>query len=230
MKLENVNKIFLKDNEKLEIFKNLNVTFEKGKFYIILGSSGSGKSTLINILGLLDTFDSGKYIIENEEVTSTSNLAKIRLEHIGFIFQSHYLNPRLNVFDNIYIASLINSNIPRNLRKKRVKDMLELVELKNRDNHLPSEISGGEASRVCIARALINEPTFILADEPTGSLDYKNAQNIMQIFRKLVNNGKCVILVTHDLNNLKYGDIIYEIKNKKLIEVRKNDILKKYNK
>lgn len=230
MKLENVSKSFWKDNKKLEIFKNLNVTFEKGKFYIILGSSGSGKSTLINMLGLLDTIDSGKYTIENEEVDTTSNLAKIRLEHIGFIFQSHYLNPRLNVFDNVYIASLINPNISKNLRKKRVNEMLNLVDLFNRDNHMPSEISGGEASRVCIARALINEPTFILADEPTGSLDYKNAQNIMKIFRKLVDNGKCVILVTHDLNNLKYGDIIYEIKNKKLVEVRKNDILKKCNK
>lgn len=232
MYLENISKSFFKDNKTIKVLENLNAKFEKGKFYIILGASGAGKSTLINLLGLLDTFDNGKYMIEGTDTLklNDSELSKLRMKKIGMVFQDYFLNPRLNAFDNVYMAALINDEIKKENRNKAVEKVLSEVGLKERFKHYPDELSGGEQQRVCIARAIVNDPDYILADEPTGALDSENAKNIMNMFEKIVQKGKTVILVTHDLNNLKYGDVIYFLENKKLIEKSKNDIIKKYNK
>lgn len=232
MYLENISKSFFKDNKTIKVLENLNAKFEKGKFYIILGASGAGKSTLINLLGLLDTFDNGKYMIEGTDTLklNDSELSKLRMKKIGMVFQDYFLNPRLNAFDNVYMAALINDEIKKENRNKAVEKVLSEVGLKERFKHYPDELSGGEQQRVCIARAIVNDPDYILADEPTGALDSENAKKIMNMFEKIVQKGKTVILVTHDLNNLKYGDVIYFLENKKLIEKSKNDIIKKYNK
>ncbi len=213
IKLENINKSFIKKKEKINIFENLNIKFDLGKMYAIIGESGAGKSTLIKILGLLDVFESGNYYIDDKQVNnlSDSELSKIRMEKVGLIFQDYYLNPRLTAFENILIATFINPNINKDDREKKVNELLKRFNLLERANHYPDELSGGEQQRVCIARALINNPQYILADEPTGSLDSKNTNIVLDILNDLVKEGKCVILVTHDMNVAKSADLIYEL-------------------
>lgn len=214
MNLKNI----YKNYGDITIFNNLSVNFEKGKFYTIIGPSGCGKSTLINILGLLDTFQTGNYKIGNKDISKLNDkdLAKIRMENIGLIFQDYYLNPRLTAYENILIATLINPKIKKEDRQNVVDNYLKKLGLYERKNHFPKELSGGEAQRVCIARALVNEPDYILADEPTGSLDNENSKIIMDILKSLTKSNKCVIMVTHDMSLIKLSDITYKIENKKL--------------
>lgn len=215
IKLENLNKSFKKKNEKINIFENLNIEFNLGKMYAIIGESGAGKSTLIKILGLLDIYESGNYYIDDIKINNLDDsvLSKIRMEKIGLIFQDYYLNPRLTAYENVLIATFINPNISKNDREDKVNELLRRFHLENRANHYPDELSGGEQQRICIARALINNPQYILADEPTGSLDLKNAKIVIDILNELVKEGKCVILVTHDMNVAKSADAIYELKD-----------------
>ncbi len=215
IKLENLNKSFKKKNEKINIYEDLNIEFNLGKMYAIIGESGAGKSTLIKLLGLLDVYDSGNYYIDNIKINNLgdSELSKIRMEKIGLIFQDYYLNPRLTAYENILIATFINPDINKNDREIKVNELLRRFHLENRANHYPDELSGGEQQRICIARALINNPQYILADEPTGSLDSKNTEIVIDILNDLVKEGKCVILVTHDMNVAKSSDFIYELKN-----------------
>ena len=230
MELKNANKSFVKDKKKIIILKDVNIKFELGKIYIIIGESGAGKSTLINILGLLDKLDSGTILFNNKPILKMNDneMSNIRLKEIGMIFQDYYLNPRLSAKDNILIATLINKKIKPNNRNKLVETELEKFKLNERSNHYPHELSGGEQQRVCILRALINNPNYILADEPTGSLDPKNSNNVMNILKDLAKNGKCIIMVTHDYRNIKYADYVYTLKNGKLIEENKDAIYKKY--
>ena len=186
IKLENINKSFYKKKEEITIFKNMCFNFEPNKVYAIIGKSGSGKTTLIHILGLLDTFDSGIYSIDNTTIATLndSELSKIRKEKIGLIFQDYYLNPRLTARENVLIAAYLNTKISKDQREAKVREILKKLNLENRINHYPNELSGGEQQRVCIARALINNPKYILADEPTGALDNENSKIIME---KLLN-------------------------------------------
>ena len=196
LKLKDIYKKYeIKNNDNVIALDGITCTFEKGKFYVIVGCSGSGKSTLINILGLVDTFDDGKYMIDNVD---TQNLnedekANIRMKKFGFVFQKFFLNERLTACDNVIVPMLINKNIEVNKRKILAQDLLKSLGLENRINHKPNELSGGEQQRVAIARALVNDPDFIIADEPTGNLDKNNEKMVLDILKDLtVKNNKGV--------------------------------------
>ena len=176
MKLINVNKSYNTSYGKLQILKNISVSFEKGKFYAIMGRSGSGKSTLVNILGLLDNFDDGDYYLNDINVKQLNDKtkSKIRGLNIGFVFQSFYLNKNLTAYENIILPTYINDKMDDTKRKSRALNIMKKLEIIDRKEHKPSSLSGGEQQRVAIARALINNPDIIIADEPTGNLDSSN--------------------------------------------------------
>ena len=213
IELRKINKNYYKNGKQLKIFDNLYASFEPGKFYAIIGKSGAGKSTLINIIGLLDTFQNGEYLIDNKIIENYDdvNLSRIRMNKIGIIFQDYYLNPRLTAYENVLIATLINDRIKTNDRKKIITSYFKKLGIEDRMNHYPEELSGGEQQRVCIARALVNNPTYILADEPTGSLDPENVDIIINILKDLRDEGKCIIMVTHDMTLIDNADCVYNI-------------------
>lgn len=201
---------------------NLKIDYSKGGFYVIMGHSGSGKSTLIQILGMLDSLSYGDYIFDGKDVSKMSDLEKseIRTYKIGFVFQSFYLNQYLKAYENVIQPMMINKNINKNERKSKAYDLLKLVNLENRIQHFPKELSGGEQQRVAIARALANNPNIILADEPTGNLDENNEKIIFELLKKISNSGKCVIVVSHNPEIKKYADYLFEMTNGNLIEVK----------
>ena len=217
LEIKNLYKIYETKQEKIVAIDNANYKFEMGKLYAIMGHSGSGKTTLLNILGTLDKQTSGKYLINDTEISNFSEeqLSYIRMKKIGFIFQNYQLDHNLKAFENVMLPMYINNEIKRNERKIKSLKLLDFVGLKDRYNHYPKELSGGEQQRVAIARSLANEPNIIIADEPTGNLDEKNEKLIFEILNKLKNDGKCVIIVTHDKSILKYADnILYMSKGK----------------
>ncbi|MFL0247531.1 ABC transporter ATP-binding protein [Candidatus Clostridium stratigraminis] len=179
--------------------KNINLKIEKGEFTAIMGPSGSGKSTFMNILGCLDRFDSGKYILNGNEVTNLNDkeLAYIRNKEIGFVFQAFNLLPRMNILENVELP-MTYAGIPAKQRREKAMTALDKVGLSDRIKHRPNEISGGQKQRVAIARAIVNDPAVIMADEPTGNLDTKSSIEIMRIFQELNNEGATVIMVTHE--------------------------------
>lgn len=214
MKLVNVNKIY-NTTEKLHILKDININFEKGKFYAIMGRSGSGKSTLVNILGLLDTPTSGEYYLEDINVGELNDIekSKIRGLKIGFVFQSFYLNKNLTALENVILPTYINNNIAKNDRVVIAKKIIDKLHILDRCNHKPSALSGGERQRVAIARALVNNPDIIIADEPTGNLDSKNEIDVLNILKEISMEGKIVIVVTHNPLIKEYADILYKIED-----------------
>lgn len=215
MKLKNVKKTYQKDNELVEIFDDLSISFEKGKFYIITGESGAGKSTLINMLALLEEFDKGEYSIDGEELTNLNDFreSEIRFKKIGIIFQDYFLNERLTAYENVLIASLLDDTKTKAERENEINKLFENFRIIDRKKHYPKELSGGEQQRVCVARALVNNPSYILADEPTGSLDEKNTKIIMDILKGLVSKDRCVIMTTHDKSLIKCADVHLHISN-----------------
>jgi putative ABC transport system ATP-binding protein len=202
-----INKIYGSGNSKVHALKKVNVDFKKGDYITIIGPSGSGKSTFMNILGCLDKPTSGNLYIENIDVSTLSEnrLAKIRREKIGFIFQKYNLLPTLNAVENVSL-SMSFAGVEYKKRIERAKMLLEKVDLSHRLTHKPSEMSGGEQQRVAIARALSNNPSIILADEPTGNVDSKSGRKIMDILEEINNQGETVIVVTHDPNVAKRGN------------------------
>ena len=184
--------------------KPTSISIKRGDYISIVGPSGSGKSTFMNLLGCLDTPTSGNLIIEGTDVSklNENQLAKIRREKIGFIFQKYNLIPTLNAMDNVAL-SMSFVGIKLKTRVKRAEELLDLVDLSKRMNHKPSELSGGEQQRVAIARALSNKPSIILADEPTGNVDTKSGNKIMNILEDINSQGETIIIVTHDLNIAK---------------------------
>ncbi len=206
--LKNGLKEFSLKDEKIIAMDNVNVEFEAGKLYVIMGHSGSGKSTLIQILGLLDKLIDGRLYINGQEVSSLSENEKadLRMKEIGFVFQSFYLNPKLNALENVMLPMYINKEIDSKDRKPKALKLLEQFGLENRKNHYPKELSGGEQQRIAIARALANDPNFILADEPTGNLDAKNEEIVYKALKKLANSGKAVIVVSHNESIKQYAD------------------------
>ena len=179
--------------------KNINLEISEGEFVAIMGPSGSGKSTLMNTIGMLDTPTSGEYYLEGQEVArlGEKQLAQVRNQQIGFVFQQFFLLSKMDAVQNVELP-LIYAGVPAAQRRKLAEEYLSKVELTDRIHHLPSELSGGQKQRVAIARALVNDPSIILADEPTGALDTKTGSQIMELLIELNEEGKTIIMVTHE--------------------------------
>ncbi|EAK5822920.1 ABC transporter ATP-binding protein [Campylobacter jejuni] len=200
IKINNLNKEF----GKVKALNNINLSVYEGEWLAIMGPSGSGKSTLLNILSLMDTPSSGEYILDNENLEQMDEEQKITLrrEKIGLVFQQFHLIPYLNALENVMLSQYYHSSVD----EEDAKMVLEKVGLSHRLTHLPSQLSGGEQQRVCIARALINNPELLLADEPTGNLDEANEQIVLQTLQKLKNEGKTIVLITHNPDLAKFAD------------------------
>ena len=184
---------------ELEVLKGINLDINKNEYVALMGPSGSGKSTLMNIIGCLDTPTSGKYILNNNDISTTEDneLAEVRNKEIGFVFQQFNLLPRLTALENVALP-LVYAGMGKKLRTEKANHVMELVSLSDRGHHKPNELSGGQCQRVAIARALVNDPSLILADEPTGNLDTKTSYEIMEIFNAIHENGNTIVLVTHE--------------------------------
>ncbi|MCD4807193.1 MAG: ABC transporter ATP-binding protein [Methanococcoides sp.] len=197
------------------VLKNVNLIVKKGEFVAIMGPSGSGKSTLMNLIGCLDRPTCGSVSLMGTDVSTISDddLARLRGLEIGFVFQSFNLVPRLTALENVELPTYANSR-PGVDNRKRAKELLELVGLEDRMNYRPTELSGGQSQRVAVARSLINDPSLILADEPTGNLDSKTGKEIMDLFTELNKKGRTVIMITHDPNLAKvYADRVINLKD-----------------
>jgi lipoprotein-releasing system ATP-binding protein len=202
---------------KLEVLKGINLKIYKGEIAAIVGKSGAGKSTLLHILGALDTPDSGKLVFDRKDILTNNDkdLANFRNREIGFVFQFHHLLPEFTVSENIQIPAMINGNI----KKDYLHELLNLVGITDRADHKPSEISGGEAQRAAIARALINSPNLILADEPTGNLDTENAESVIDLIFKLRKQlNTTFIIVTHNSEFAQRCDRIIRINDGVILE------------
>ncbi len=213
--IKNVEKTYVTESEKLTVLKNCNLEVEKGKKIVIVGESGSGKSTLLNIIGGIDTVTSGFVQAGEYKVSELKEkeLSEYRSKYLGLIFQFHYLLKDFTALENVYMPALILGT-PKKQAIEKAKSLLFDVGVSERMNHLPSQLSGGERQRVAVARALINEPSLILADEPTGNLDPTNAVLIGDLLFGMVEKyQKTLLLVTHDLRLAENGDEIYKIVN-----------------
>jgi putative ABC transport system ATP-binding protein len=207
VEFNNIRKIYQMGAQQVKALNGVNIAFEKGSFWAIMGPSGSGKSTMMNILGCLDRPTSGKYILQDKDVSSLNDdsLSEIRLRYIGFIFQSFNLIPQLTVQRNIELP-LYYLGLDSDKSSERAKEMAEKVGLADRLNHRPSELSGGQMQRVAVARALAGDPHIILADEPTGNLDSSTGKQIMELLVELNSEGKTIIMVTHERDIAAYAD------------------------
>ena len=197
--IQDLCKVYLVGDERVRALDHATLHIYPKEFVSIIGPSGSGKSTLMNIIGCLDIADAGTYRLDNLpiEAYSENQLAEIRNRKIGFVFQNFNLIPKLSAQENVELP-LIYQKVPRAQRQKRVQEALERVGLANRAKHLPTELSGGQQQRVAIARAIVTNPKLILADEPTGALDSKTSQEIIDIFHQLHKRGNTIVLITHD--------------------------------
>ena len=200
------------DNGNLKVLNKINFTFQKGKIYSITGPSGSGKSTLLNLISLIDKPNKGNVVISDVDTTKIENDHKdiLRSKKIGIIYQDKNLLNDFTAIENIYLANLAIKNSKRNALTK-AKKLLAKFDLKKRQDHYPNELSGGEIQRVAICRAIINEPEIILADEPTGSLDSKNAKNVFKILMKLINKDRTIIFATHNIYFANLADCKLEL-------------------
>ena len=197
--LKNICRSYRNGEQELQVLKNVNLEIGEGEFVAIMGPSGSGKSTLMNTIGMLDTPTSGEYYLEGQEVArlGEKQLAQVRNQQIGFVFQQFFLLSKMDAVQNVELP-LIYAGVPAAQRRKLAEEYLSKVELTDRIHHLPSELSGGQKQRVAIARALVNDPSIILADEPTGALDTKTGSQIMELLVELNEEGKTIIMVTHE--------------------------------
>ena len=213
-------KIYLVGDERVRALDHATLHIYPKEFVSIIGPSGSGKSTLMNIIGCLDVADAGTYLLDGLpiEAYSENELARIRNQKIGFVFQSFNLISKLTAEENVELP-LIYQKVPRAQRQQRVKEALERVGLAHRAKHLPTELSGGQQQRVAIARALVTNPSLILADEPTGNLDSKTSQEIMDMFRELHAQGNTIVLITHDNDVAKQASRVIHILDGQIKEV-----------
>ena len=224
LKLENINKNFNLGKNKVQVLNNINLEIKKGEFVAIIGQSGSGKSTLMNIIGCLDTQSSGKYYIDDKDISklSSDEKASLRRKKFGFVFQRYNLISNLTALENVCLPGIYEG---LDDRKTKGLNLLDRLDIKEKAYSRPNQLSGGQQQRVSIARALINGGEVILADEPTGALDSKSGIMVMEILSNLHKNGHTIILVTHDKNVANYANRIIEIKDGKIIndETKKNE-------
>ena len=219
IKLTNLSKNYTLGNTFVTALKKVNLSINNGEFVAVMGPSGSGKSTLMNLLGCLDKPSEGEYILDENIINNmnSNKLAEIRNKKIGFVFQNFNLLSRTTAMDNVQLPLIYSNNTPKE-REKKAKSKLDLVGLTDRMQHKPNQLSGGQQQRVAIARALVNEPVVLLADEPTGALDSKTGEEILNIFKELNRSGITIILVTHELDIASFA--------KRIITFRDGEILK----
>ena len=212
LELKDICKDYQQGREPVRVLKNINFTVEKGDYLAIMGPSGSGKTTLMNIIGCLDVPTSGSYILEGRDLKDLSDddLAEVRNKHIGFVFQSFHLLPKMDALDNVALP-LLYADVPLKERRARAEEALKAVGLGERIHFLPNQLSGGQCQRVAIARAIVGNPELLLADEPTGALDTKAGNQIMDIFRRLSGEGMTIIMITHEPSIAACADKTYRI-------------------
>ena len=218
IQLENIKKIFRTEEVETWALREVNLEVKEGEFVAIMGPSGCGKSTLLNILGLLDNPSEGKYLLDGKEVSTLkeSERTDIRKGVIGFVFQSFNLIDELNVYENIELP-LLYMGVPAKERKRRVEAAMDRMAISHRRKHFPNQLSGGQQQRVAIARAVLANPKIILADEPTGNLDSATSVQIMELFRELYEQGKTIILVTHEPDIAEYARAHIVVKDGKIL-------------
>ena len=212
LKLTDICKDYIQGKEPVRVLKNVNLTVEKGDYLAIMGPSGSGKTTLMNLIGCLDVPTSGSYELEDKDLKDLTDdeLADIRNKYIGFVFQSFHLLPKMDALDNVALP-LLYAGVPLKERRARAEEALKAVELEDRMHFFPNQLSGGQCQRVAIARAMVTKPALLLADEPTGALDSKSGNQIMEIFRQLSREGMTIIMITHEQDIAECADKIYYI-------------------
>ena len=212
LKLTDICKDYQQGKEPVRVLKNINLTVHQGDYLAIMGPSGSGKTTLMNLIGCLDVPTSGTYELEGKNLQDLTDdqLADIRNQHIGFVFQSFHLLPKMDALENVALP-LLYAGVPLRERQQRAEEALKAVGLEDRIHFLPNQLSGGQCQRVAIARAMVGKPTMLLADEPTGALDTKSGNQIMEIFRKLSQEGMTIIMITHEQSIAECADKIYHI-------------------
>ena len=217
--MDHINKFYRMGDEQAHILKDIALEIEAGEYISVLGPSGSGKSTLMNIIGCLDIPSSGRYMLQGREIEELGEveLAEIRSAEIGFIFQNSQLLPRLTAQKNVELP-LIYAGVPPKERKRRAREMLEKVGLQDRMGHYPNQLSGGQQQRVAIARALVGNPSILLADEPTGALDQKTGRQVMELFQSLNEEGRTIVMITHDMNIAACAHRVVHIIDGKLTE------------
>lgn len=214
MKLSKITKVYGNGSLKVPVLHGIDLEIEDGEFVAIMGPSGSGKSTLMNIIGFLDYPTEGTYELNGEKISTfkEKQLAQLRNRHIGFVFQQFFLLPRLNALKNVE-TPLVYAGVSKRERKEKSQEMLEKVGLGDRVKHLPNQLSGGQKQRVAIARALVNNPSVIMADEPTGALDSKTSKQIMELFVQLNQEGKTIIVVTHEEEVAAYANRVITLRD-----------------
>ncbi|GAA0702011.1 ABC transporter ATP-binding protein [Paraclostridium ghonii] len=215
IQLNNIQKYYALGKNKLHVLKSLSLEIKHGDFVMIMGKSGSGKTTLLNILGFLDKFDEGDYIFNGKNVTNLTEVERshFRNKNIGFIFQQFHLITSLNIYQNIELPLLYDNKLGKKERLKKVENNLNMVGLLDKIKQFPNELSGGQQQRISIARALINDPQLIFADEPTGALDTNTSNEIMNILDSLNKQGKTIVMVTHDPDLRKYATKVIYLKD-----------------
>jgi putative ABC transport system ATP-binding protein len=207
-------KTYVMGSEEIHALRGVSIAIERGEYVAIMGPSGSGKSTLMNLIGCLDTPSKGTYLLNNKKVSEMNDdeLARIRNEEIGFVFQTFNLLPRATALHNVELP-LVYAGVPAKERQERARGALQRVELADRMSHRPNELSGGQRQRVAVARALVNNPSILLADEPTGNLDTKTGVEIMQLFERLHEAGNTIVLVTHEADVAAHAGRVIHIRD-----------------
>jgi len=220
IRVRGLNKTYRRGGEQIQVLQGLNLDVDKGDFVAFMGPSGSGKSTLLNLLGGLDVPSDGSITVDGDEIShmSSAKLTHWRARHVGFIFQMYNLIPVLTAFQNVELPLML-TKLSKAERRKHIETVLNVVGLPDRMNHYPRQLSGGQEQRVAIARAIVSDPTFLLCDEPTGDLDRKSADEIMELIHRLVKeHGKTVLMVTHDPLVAKQADTTLHLEKGVLVE------------